>query len=194
MTHGKSSDYSLMALTHARLGKAHSSVGRMIKDNGIEATVAKTKDRREAIRDVDYLIVMIWVMSEMLEAQSQWLPQFGGETVRPMPKLKFPKTSSRSKFLSIVRSRLPTDSGSSLLSKSLSNEAEYASLLTRWSCRKVGAGWGIHEMAIPYATQAEPGPPGDQTIRQRPFSLLAGFCPRAKALRTLAPRPRLAKN
>ncbi|MBN13057.1 MAG: hypothetical protein CMI17_08710, partial [Opitutaceae bacterium] len=101
---------------------------------------------------------------------------------------------SRSKFLSILRSRLPTDSGSSLLSKSLSNKSDYISLLTRWSCRKVGAGWGIHEMAIPYATKAEPGPLGGQTIKQRPFSLLAAFCPIAKALRALAPRPRLAKN
>ena len=82
----------------------------------------------------------------------------------------------------------------SLMSKSLSNKSEYVSLLTRWSCRKVGAVRGIHEMAIPYATKAEPGPPGEQTIRQRPFSLLAALCPRAKALRALAPRPRLAKN
>ena len=53
---------------------------------------------------------------------------------------------------------------------------------------------GIHGMAIPHATNAAPGPSGEQPIGQRPFSLLAALCPRAKALRALAPRPRLAKN
>ena len=59
-----------MALIHARLDKVHSSVDCMIKDNGIEATVAKTTDQREAIRDADYLVVIIRVVGEMLEVQS----------------------------------------------------------------------------------------------------------------------------
>ena len=85
------SEYSLMALTHTRLDKVHFFVDRMIKDNGIEATVTKTTDRRGALRDADYVVVMIRVVSEMLEAQRQWLPQFGGETVRPMPKVEIPE-------------------------------------------------------------------------------------------------------
>ena len=55
------SEYSLMALTHTRLDKMHDFVGRMIKDNGIDATVTKTTDRREALRDADYVVVMIQV-------------------------------------------------------------------------------------------------------------------------------------
>jgi len=55
------SEYCLMALTHTRLDKMHDFVGRMIKDNGIDATVTKTTDRREALRDADYVIVMIQV-------------------------------------------------------------------------------------------------------------------------------------
>ncbi len=55
------SEYSLMALTHTRLDKVHSFVDRMIKDNGIDATVTKTTDRREALRDADYVVVMIQV-------------------------------------------------------------------------------------------------------------------------------------
>lgn len=55
------SEYSLMALTHTRLDKIHSFVERMIQDNGIDATVTKTTDRREALRDADYVVVMIQV-------------------------------------------------------------------------------------------------------------------------------------
>ena len=55
------SEYSLMALTHTRLDKMHSFVERMIADNGIDATVTKTTDRREALKDADYVIVMIQV-------------------------------------------------------------------------------------------------------------------------------------
>lgn len=79
------SEYSLMALTYSRLDKVHSFVDSMIKDNEIEAIVTKKTDRREALRDADYVVVMIRVVSEMLEVQRQWVPQFGGETVRPMP-------------------------------------------------------------------------------------------------------------
>lgn len=53
------SEYSLMALTDTRLDKMHSFVQRMIDDNGIDATVTKTTDRREALRDADYVVVMI---------------------------------------------------------------------------------------------------------------------------------------
>jgi alpha-galactosidase len=55
------SEYALMALTHTRLDKMHAFVERMIADNGIDATVTKTTDRREALRDADYVVVMIQV-------------------------------------------------------------------------------------------------------------------------------------
>jgi len=53
------SEYRLMALTHTRLDKMHAFAERMIKDNGINATVVSTTDRREALRDADYVVVMI---------------------------------------------------------------------------------------------------------------------------------------
>lgn len=53
------SEYRLMALTHTRLDRMESFVNRMIKDNGIDATVVATTDRREALKDADYVVVMI---------------------------------------------------------------------------------------------------------------------------------------
>src|ERR1035438_5518291 len=53
------SEYRLMALTHTRLDKMHAFVRRMIKDNGVNATVTATTDRREALRGADYVVVMI---------------------------------------------------------------------------------------------------------------------------------------
>ncbi len=55
------SEYRLMAKTHTRLDKMASFVSQMIKDNGIDATVVSTIDRREALRDADYVVVMIQV-------------------------------------------------------------------------------------------------------------------------------------
>src|SRR5512138_2248848 len=55
----KGSEYRLMALTRTRLDKMHSFVQRMIDDNGIEATVTSTTDRREALRGADYVVVML---------------------------------------------------------------------------------------------------------------------------------------
>lgn len=55
------SEYRLMALTHKRLDKMKGFVERMIKDNGIHATVTATTDRREALRGADYVVVMIQV-------------------------------------------------------------------------------------------------------------------------------------
>ena len=53
------SEYRLMAKTHTRLDKMEAFVNRMIKDNGINASVVATTDRREALKDADYVVVMI---------------------------------------------------------------------------------------------------------------------------------------
>lgn len=53
------SEYSLMALTHTRLDKMEDFVSRMIKDNGIDASVSATTDRKETLKDADYVVVMI---------------------------------------------------------------------------------------------------------------------------------------
>ncbi len=55
------SEYRLMALTHTRLDKMKGFVERMIKDNGIDATVTATTDRREALAGADYVVVMLQV-------------------------------------------------------------------------------------------------------------------------------------
>ena len=55
----KGSEYHLMALTPTRLGKMHAFVKRMIKDNGVDAGVVATTDRREALKGADYVVVMI---------------------------------------------------------------------------------------------------------------------------------------
>jgi alpha-galactosidase len=57
----KGSEFRLMALTRKRLDKMHDFVRRMIKDNGIDATVTATTDRREALKGADYVVVMIQV-------------------------------------------------------------------------------------------------------------------------------------
>ena len=53
------SEYRLMALTHTRLDKMHAFVKRMIRDNHIQATVTATTDRREALKDADYVVIML---------------------------------------------------------------------------------------------------------------------------------------
>ena len=53
------SEYRLMALTRTRLDKMHAFVQRMITDNGVQATVVSTTDRREALKGADYVVVMI---------------------------------------------------------------------------------------------------------------------------------------
>jgi len=55
----KGSEYRLMALTRTRLDKMHAFVQRMIRDNDIDATVTATTDRREALKDADYVVVML---------------------------------------------------------------------------------------------------------------------------------------
>jgi imidazolonepropionase-like amidohydrolase len=53
------SEYRLMAPSHKRLDKMHAFVRRMIKDNGVDATVTATTDRRKALAGADYVVVML---------------------------------------------------------------------------------------------------------------------------------------
>jgi len=55
----KGSEYRLMAPSHKRLDKMRDFVNRMIKDNGVDATVVATTDRRAALKGADYVVVMI---------------------------------------------------------------------------------------------------------------------------------------
>jgi alpha-galactosidase len=55
----KGSEYRLMALTRTRLDKMHDFVQRMIRDNDVDATVVSTTNRREALKDADYVVVML---------------------------------------------------------------------------------------------------------------------------------------
>jgi alpha-galactosidase len=50
-----------MSPTETKLRRMEAFVGRMIKDNGFSATVSATVDRRAAITDADFVVVMIQV-------------------------------------------------------------------------------------------------------------------------------------
>ena len=51
----KGSEFRLMATSHTRLDKMEAFVRRMIRDNGCDAKVVATTDRREALKDADYV-------------------------------------------------------------------------------------------------------------------------------------------
>ena len=53
--------YALMSPTETKLRRMESFANRMVAENGAEATVYATTDRREAIRDADYVICMVQV-------------------------------------------------------------------------------------------------------------------------------------
>ena len=55
------SEIRLMSRTWPKLERVRTFVERMIAENGVDATVWATLDRREALRDADYVIVMIQV-------------------------------------------------------------------------------------------------------------------------------------
>ena len=57
----RDSEIRLMSRTKPKLGRMEAFVKRMIKENGLPATVWSTLDRREAIKGADYVIVMIQV-------------------------------------------------------------------------------------------------------------------------------------
>lgn len=54
-------EFALMAPTHRRLDKMTAFVERMIRDNGLSATVWATTDRRKALENADYVVVMVQV-------------------------------------------------------------------------------------------------------------------------------------
>jgi alpha-galactosidase len=55
------SEFALMSPTETKLRRMEAFVRRMIEDNGLPASVWATTDRREAIRDADFVVVMIQV-------------------------------------------------------------------------------------------------------------------------------------
>jgi alpha-galactosidase len=57
----KGSEIALMSRTKPKLDRMEKFVQRMITGNGLPATVWSTLDRREAIKDADYVICMIQV-------------------------------------------------------------------------------------------------------------------------------------
>lgn len=54
-------EFALMSPTETKLRRMEAFVTRMIKENDLPATVYATTDRRDAIRDADFVIVMIAV-------------------------------------------------------------------------------------------------------------------------------------
>ncbi len=55
------SEFALMSRTEPKLRRMEAFAKRMIAENGLPATVWATLDRREALRDADFVVVMIQV-------------------------------------------------------------------------------------------------------------------------------------
>ncbi|MCP5114688.1 MAG: alpha-galactosidase [bacterium] len=55
------SEFALMSLTEEKLRRMEAFGQRMLRDNGLPGSVWATLDRREAIRDADFVVVMIQV-------------------------------------------------------------------------------------------------------------------------------------
>jgi len=55
------STYALMSPTESKLRRMETFAKRMVSENGLDAQVYATTDRREAIRDADYVICMVQV-------------------------------------------------------------------------------------------------------------------------------------
>jgi len=53
--------YALMSPTETKLRRMEAFAKRMIAENGLSASVTATTDRREAIRDADYVVCMVQV-------------------------------------------------------------------------------------------------------------------------------------
>ncbi len=57
----RGSDISLMSRTRPKLDRMEAFIKRVVKENGLPATVSSSLDRREALEGADYVIVMIQV-------------------------------------------------------------------------------------------------------------------------------------
>jgi alpha-galactosidase len=57
----RDSEFALMSPTETKLRRMETFIGRMIRDNGLPAKVWATTDRRQAIADADFVVVMIQV-------------------------------------------------------------------------------------------------------------------------------------
>lgn len=57
----RNSEFALMSPTETKLRRMEAFVGRMIKDNGLDAKVWATTNRAEAIKNADFVVVMIQV-------------------------------------------------------------------------------------------------------------------------------------
>jgi len=57
----KDSEFRLMSRTMPKLERMKKFADRVIKDNRLDATVSATLDRREALEDADYVIVMLQI-------------------------------------------------------------------------------------------------------------------------------------
>ena len=57
----RDSEFRLMSRTMPKLERMKKFADRVIKDNGLDATVSITLDRREALEDADYVIVMLQI-------------------------------------------------------------------------------------------------------------------------------------
>jgi alpha-galactosidase len=53
--------YALMSPTEGKLRRMEAFAQRMVRENGLQAKVHATTDRREAIRDADYVVCMVQV-------------------------------------------------------------------------------------------------------------------------------------
>ena len=54
-------EYALMNRTEPKLRRMEAFANRMVKDNQVDAKITATLDRREAIQDADFVVVMIQV-------------------------------------------------------------------------------------------------------------------------------------
>ncbi|MFQ5808464.1 MAG: alpha-glucosidase/alpha-galactosidase, partial [Armatimonadota bacterium] len=57
----RDSTFALMDLDESKLGRVEAFTQRVIDDNGLAAKVHATTDRREALQDADYVVVMIQI-------------------------------------------------------------------------------------------------------------------------------------
>jgi len=54
-------EYALMNRTEPKLRRMEAFANRMVRENGVDCTITATLDRREAIRDADFVVIMIQV-------------------------------------------------------------------------------------------------------------------------------------